>query len=192
MIRTLRTMLFRRFEVNGTKKWVKEIQALAVTYNSRPHSTTMVPPKQVLADPLALAFRDRQTEEAAHSRSKRLIIPKIGALVVLSRYRSSLQKEASGTFMREPLRVIRVDTNSPIPLVHLEDMKGERIKGGAYLTEIFEIRGRPPAKKIAAVIKQRKRGKKTEYLVSYIDHPKKFNDWIHTLPIYARSLVNIK
>lgn len=199
-------MLQRRFDINKNQKWVSEVKALARNYNRRPHSTTKAAPDDVLKNPLIFAFPkhcgdEESTKPASVPIAKALErrLPRIGQLVVLSRLRSIVQKEAVGTFMREPLRVIRVDRSHPIPLIHLEDLRGERIKGfiflsnyrncnistclgGAYLEEIFPIAGKVPPKVVEKVIKQRRKEGRTEYYVSYIDHPRKFNEWIRRLP----------
>lgn len=188
-------MLQRRFEINKNVKWIKEVDLLAQSYNRRIHSTTKVAPNDVLKNPLIFAFPNNcssQHNAAANQTSLRAEIrrtnalnkriPKIGQLVVFSRLRQFGSKEASGTFLNEPLRVVRIDRRNHIPMVYLEDLKGERIKGGAYIDEIFPISGPTPPKIIEKVLKRRKSGRKMEFFVSYRDYPAKFNEWVTKLP----------
>lgn len=124
--------------MNGSERWDRhELREIVGTYNSRPHSVTGVPPAALASDPLLLAFSEEGKEERAAQRKgttrpRRLdkIVP--GCLVVISRERGVFEKEASsrGTMTSECFRVRRVDSSHPIPLIHLEDMAGERILGG--------------------------------------------------------------
>ena len=59
-------------------------------------------------------------------------MPPIGAYVRLNRLRGLHDKEASGTFTEEVFRVRGVSRKYPIPMVYVEDLLGEAVKGGHY------------------------------------------------------------
>ena len=55
-IRTLRTLLQRRFEASKSTYWEKELPKIIANYNKRKHSVTKIPPNDLARDPTLLVF----------------------------------------------------------------------------------------------------------------------------------------
>jgi hypothetical protein len=175
-IRTLRTLLQRRFEVSNSIKWEKELPKIIASYNKRKHSTTKLPPNDLARNPLLLV------SEAPRRPSKKYKLPAVGAHVRLNRLRGIFEKEASSTYTEEVFKVVRHKTSVPIPLIYVEDMAGDPILGGLYPEEYQQITW-SGKKEIDKVIRERKPpGKPREFLVAYKGWPPKFNAWVNRRP----------
>lgn len=176
VIRTLRTLLQRRFEASDSIKWEQLLPPIISNYNKRIHSTTKIAPNLLARNPVMLSDEPREAHQ------KPVLLPRIGSLVRLNRLRGAFEKEASSTWTEEVFKVVRHKTSTPIPLIYVEDLMGDPVEGGLYPEEYLEINW-DGKRKINEVIKQRKqKGKPKEYYVSYWGWPPKFNQWISRLP----------
>jgi transposase InsO family protein len=129
LIRTLRTAIQRYFESTGSRRWLDYLDHFVRLYNDRRHSTTKQRPWDVVVDPtivMPLKMQSKSTKK----------LPPIGSLVRVSRLRSQFEKEASGTWSRETFRVVGHHIGQPIPMVSIEDLKGQAIAGKFYLDEV--------------------------------------------------------
>lgn len=174
-IRTLRTLLQRRFEAADSTAWEKELPKIIANYNRREHSTTHVKPYDLARNPFLLE------EKPKPKPARRSRLPPIGSFVRLNRLRGLFDKEASSTWTGEVFKVIRHKTSSPIPLIYVEDMMGDKILGGLYPEEYQQVTW-TGKKEFSHVVKTRKRDGKTEHLVAYKSWPSKFNTWLFRLP----------
>ena len=176
-IRTLRTLLQRRMESTGSLKWPKLLVQIIASYNKRRHSTTKVSPEQLVAEPWT-AIPTPNVE----SKKKKFVLPKVGSYVRLNRLRGMFDKEASSTWTEEVFKVVRHKTSTPIPLIYIEDLTGDKIQGGFYPEE-YQVVKWDGKRQVDKVIKERKiQGKPREYLVSYRGWPPKFNAWTKQNP----------
>ena len=174
-IRTLRTLLQRRFEASKTRKWVHELPKIIANYNRRNHSTTKIPPDQLARYPFLISTSKEPTKVD-------LVLPPIGAFVRLNRKRGIFEKEASNTWTEEIFRVIRHNRSGPIPLIHVEDIQGEKIEGGLYPQE-YQLIHWNGKKEGGVIIKERKLPRKPkEYFVTYPGWPRKFDEWVTQPP----------
>jgi hypothetical protein len=174
-IRTLRTLLQRRFEASNSLKWEKELPKIIANYNKRKHSTTKQPPNLLARQPWL-------PHSVKHQQKQARELPPIGSLVRLNRLRGTFDKEASDTWTEEVFRVVRHNKSMAIPLIYVEDLDGERIEGGLYPEEYQQVTW-DGKRQVDKIIKERKlKGKPREYFVSYRGWPPKFNQWIKTRP----------
>ncbi|GFX99843.1 uncharacterized protein F54H12.2 [Trichonephila clavipes] len=77
-----------------------------------------------------------------------------------------------------------------IPIVYrLKDLQGEEIKGTYYEAELQKVvdSGFYP---VENVIKQRKRGRITEYFVKFLGYPEKFNEWVTDIQKKTKYLIS--
>ena len=174
-IRTLRTLLQRRFEASKTRKWVPELPKIIQNYNRRKHSTTKIPPND-------LARRPYLWSENEQGERQNIKLPPIGSFVHLNRKRGIFEKEASNTWTEEVFKVVRHNRSPTIPLIYIEDLLGEAIEGGLYPEE-YQVVDWNGKKQGGVVIKERKlRGRPREYFVTYPGWPHKFDEWITRQP----------
>ena len=178
-IRTLRTLLQRRMEHAGDSKWERHLPSIISNYNRRVHSTTKLPPNDLAKDPFLYKWPGSSPLSPAKRKHK---LPPLGSFVRLNRLRGLFEKEASSTWTEEVFRVIAHKTSSPIPLIYVEDLTGDKIEGGLYPEEYQQVDWNGK-RDIDKVIKQRRlKNKPREYFVSYRGWPPKFNQWVSKLP----------
>ena len=171
-IRTLRTLLQRRFEASKSTHWERELPKIIANYNRRKHSATKIPPNDLARNPMLFIPLSKSPP------SKRYKLPPIGSHVRLNRLRGIFEKEASSSWTEEVFLVTRHNTTGAIPLVYVEDLKGEPILGGLYPEEIQQVSW-DGKRQVDKIIKQRQlRVKPREYFVSYRGWPVKFNEWL--------------
>ena len=186
-IRTLRTLLQRRFEANESLAWEKEMPKLIANYNRRKHSTTALPPNELVAKPWLLADRATEGQPSNPTRPpprRKYKLPPVGSLVRLNRLRGLYEKEASDTWTEEVFRVARHNSSktAPIPLIYVEDLMGQGIAGGLYPQEYQSVTW-DGKRQVEKILRQRKRpGQPREYFVSYRGWPSMFNSWTKTRP----------
>ena len=174
-IRTIRTSLSRYFLATDTLRWIDFLPKFVSGYNNRIHSTT----KQ---RPLDLAVDTMLTYKTTDDESHPSVLPPIGAYVRLNANRGIFGKESKGTWTKEVFRVVKHQTSTPIPMIFMEDLKGEPIEGGFYPEEYQQIDwdGR---KQPSVILKTRTRNHVKEYYVSYDGWHQKFNEWLDYDPI---------
>ncbi len=70
------------------------------------------------------------------------------------------------------------------PVYRIKDLDEEELEGTFYEKELQKVDKGPDALYIIdKVIKQRKRGRKTEYFVSWRGYPSKFNSWVTDIQV---------
>ena len=171
-IRTLRTLLQRRFEASKSTSWERKLPKIIANYNKRKHSVTKIPPNDLARNP-ALLIMVPESKPA-----KQVKVPPVGSHVRLNRLRGIFEKEASSSWTEEVFLVTRHNTSGSIPLVYVEDLKGDPILGGLYPEEVQQVSW-DGKRQVDKIIKQLQlRGKPREYFVSYRGWPVKFNEWL--------------
>ena len=85
-------------------------------------------------------------------------------------------------FSEEIFKIIKIDKQRSPYVFYLEDLGGEKIKGGAYAEEIIPTT-LPTKWVINEVIEERidKKSGKISYFVSFRGYPSKFNQWVDNL-----------
>ena len=169
VIRTIRLAVQRHFEHTGVQQWMDYLPTFVSNYNNRRHSTTKLRPLDLVNDPM-LTVTPANTEHRAYR------LPDIGSFVRLNRLRGVFEKEASGNWTREIFRVVSHKTSSRIPMIYVEDLTGQPISGGLYPEEYQPIPWKKE-KKVANVLKTRKRRGQSERLVTYVGWPDNFSEW---------------
>lgn len=194
-IRTLRQLLQRRLDASGSLRWERELPKIVNGYNRRRHSTTRLTPLTLVEAPWRIVDTydakrlEQPGKEAADRRLHRRLVaalPAIGSLVRLNRLRGAFGKEASGTWTEELFRVIRHNTTRTIPLVYVEDLRGQEIFGGLYPEEIQPVKWsgkRRPLK----IVRERTvpvggRRRVKEYLIRWRGWPPAFDEWVRRRP----------
>ena len=172
-IRTLRTHLQRHFDATGSVKWGTALPKIIANYNKRVHSTTKQVPNELARDPSLPVPPPKPPPKRKYK------LPSVGDNVRLNRLRGLFEKEASDTWTEEVFRVVRVKTSTPIPLVYVEDMAGDKVLGGLYPEE-YQVVVWDGKKRQDKVLKQRKlQGQPRQYFVSFKGWPQKFNTWVY-------------
>jgi hypothetical protein len=91
--------------------------------------------------------------------------------------RDVFEKESSGGWTREIFRVTGHRIFQAIPMITIEDLTNEPVKGALYPEEYLSVPYHGE-KTIAQVLARRTRNKIKEKLVNYVEYPEKFTEWI--------------
>ncbi|GFX27156.1 uncharacterized transposon-derived protein F54H12.3 [Trichonephila clavipes] len=158
----------------------KVLQTDAVIYNHSYHRSIKMEPvsvsrhnrKQVLKN----LYGGLRNEKPKAPRFK------IGDIVRINKQKLHFEKGYEQNWRRELFIVFEIVQRIPI-VYRLKDLQGEEIKGTYYEAELQKVvdSGFYP---VENVIKQRKRGRITEYFVKFLGYPEKFNDWVTDIQKY--------
>ena len=178
VIRTIRNAVQRHFESADTYEWVNFLPTFVHLYNNRSHSTTHMKPLDLAVDLMLVPPPNKKPKLTPYA-----ILPPVGSYVRLNRLRNTFDKESSGGWTEEVFKVVRHKIHSTnIPMLWVEDLLGEPIRGAYYPLECQEVRW-DGVRKVNSILKTRKRkGHPTEYLISYYGWPRKFNEWTFVKP----------
>ena len=174
VIRTLRTAVQRYFEQSGTRRWIDYLPQFVDQYNNRRHSTTGQRPWDVLADPMLLIPHGH--EPAASRRH----LPPVGSYVRISRLRSQFEKEASGTWSREVFKVTAHRLGQSVPMLSIQDLLGNQVRGSFYLDEVQPIEWSAD-RQLDTIHATRTRRGKMQYYVSFDGYPEDYAVWVDSV-----------
>ena len=162
---------------NRTWKWTDYVEQAMKIYLTRKHSTIGMSPLQAEKENNASEVRQNlfkffQKGRKIKSKPKY----KLNDTVRIWKEKHIFQRGYSEKFSREFFKIIKILHNLPVPRYVLADSAGEVIKGKFFGDEL--ARFEPSDLFEIEVLKTRKRGKKTEYLVHYIGYPSSMDQWI--------------
>ena len=87
------------------------------------------------------------------------------------------EKGYTANWTIEVFKVIEVLPTTP-PTYKLEDLQGKDITGSFYGNELLKTKMTENIYLINEVLKERKKGNKKEYFVSWLGYPKSANSWV--------------
>lgn len=167
-IKTLKQRIYRYFTQNNTWRWVDIIEQFADNINNTYCSA-------IDRKPSSVTYETRLPEDkrvfAKHSKFKK------GDCVVLSNLRRVFDKAYLGTFGKELFVVSRVNLEKPVTY-RIVDQQGEKIEGIFYDQELRAAKNVDNVYKVEKILAERKRCRKKEYLVKWLDYPESFNSWV--------------
>lgn len=134
--RTIMNRLWRVFNLQGSHKWLNNLQPIMDSYNSTKHRTIQMRPidvnKQNEADLLRTVYRKNQTLNVYAKKTNKF---KVDDHVRVSKYKSLFEKGYTPNWSTEIFKVVKISPTEPITY-RLADMDGERIKGCFYEQEL--------------------------------------------------------
>ena len=106
---------------------------------------------------------------------------KVGQTVRMKQSKRVFKKGYESNWTEEIFKIHSLFPSDP-PTYILKDLAGEIIKGKFYEQEIQPVTHKPEdVYVIERVLKTRRRGKRTEYLVKWRNYPDKFNSWVDNI-----------
>ena len=172
--RTLKTRMWRYFTHASTLRYLDVLDGLLESYNSSVHSAIKMTPASV---------GPHNSKEI----SARLYPPKkpikawkfeIGDRVRLRQARKAFIKGYLPAWTEEIFTVKRRVPTDP-PTYEIADWVNEPVRGRFYAQEIQKIEPKEDqAFKVDKILKTKREGGKTRYLVSWVGYPSKFNSWV--------------
>lgn len=175
--RTLKEKMWRYFTMSNTYKYIDILDALMANYNHSHHRTIGTFPANVSHknenEILNKAFRiDSDSVDFKFN---------IGDKVRVSKVKKPFEKGYWPNWSEEYFIIESRFARTPT-VYTLKDQMGEKLQGVFYETELQKI---DPSTNdlhvVEKVIKTRKRGKKTDYLVHWRGYPSKFDSWVSKL-----------
>ncbi len=135
-------------------------------------------PSEVNEKNILQVYRNIKESQKLVGGKKRLKL-KVGDYVRLSKQKQDFQKSYLPVWTQEVFKIKSIANRNPI-VYYVEDLAGEELKGTFYELELQKIKfDEGAARSIEKIIKQRKKGKITQYLVKWQSYPTKFNSWVN-------------
>lgn len=167
--RTFKNLLWKRFSLQGSYKWLNILKELADLYNNTVHRTIGMKPKQVTAK------NEKKILSTVYSIIKmRNLNSKfnVGDQVRISKYRSLFDKSYTPNWSNEIFTVRKVQSTHPITYL-LKDENNEDISGGFYEMELQRVKHRN-----VLLVEKVVRRKGNKMLVKWLGLDNSKNSWI--------------
>lgn len=166
--RTLKGMMWKEFNMQGTYKWLDLIKNVVNAYNNRKHRTIGMKPAEVKKKHEKLLLK------TVFNRIKMTTTPKyqVGDYVRISKFRGAFDKQYKPNWSTEIFTIKKVQLTNPVTYL-LQDENNQDIKGGFYELQLQKVK----YSDIYLVEKVLKRkGKKV--FVKWLGFDNKHNSWI--------------
>lgn len=134
--RTLKTIMYKKFSLNGNYKWVNILGDLVKLYNNRVHRTIKMKPKDVtIKDEKKLLSIYKKAQSTPSLKHHTKIRFNVGDYVRISRAKGVFTKGYLPNWSTEIFQVQRILSTSPTTYI-LKDLSGENIRGCFYKEEL--------------------------------------------------------
>ena len=172
--RTLKEMMWKRFDAENTTNWIDMIDGLISKYNNRIHSTIgMTPVQASLNENEALVKQNTLNKIRNISKSK--IKFKVGDKVRISRKKGLFEQGYLANWSEALYIVDKIQKTNPVTYI-LKDLLGETIKGGFYNEELQK--SNQEVYRVEKVLRKKKIDGVEYALVKWNGYSDKFNEWI--------------
>lgn len=169
--RTLKTLMWREFGVQGDYKWVSILPQLLQKYNTSIHRTIGMRPIDVRKKHEKELMK-KINSSSSSSKTKAVVKFKPGDTVRVSKFKALFAKGYTPSWSTELFTVNSVRNTVP-PVYYLSDKEGTPIKGGFYSFELQKTKY-PDTYLVEKVLKRK--GDKT--YVKWLGFDNRHNSWI--------------
>jgi hypothetical protein len=183
VIRTLKEKMFRYMTEKHTKKYIDVLSDLVFSYNNTYHRAIGMTPTEVNIENEGKVLRNLYGSAwgMPKGKPKKKEKPKykIGEFVRISKLKGPFAKGYRGNWTEEVFVVSKVIESFPYARYELKDWGDEVLKGTFYEKELQSV-GIDAGRywKVEKVIKSKKVGQKTKYLVKWEGYPESLNSWV--------------
>jgi hypothetical protein len=174
-IQTLKQMITNYFTETNSRNWVKILPKVVQTYNNREHRSIGMTPTQASDPENEADVFSRLNESPEITKAKK---PKfsVGDHVRITRLKQTFEKGYHANFSYEVFTIAKILNTHPVTY-KLADYVDDIIDGSFYEQELLKTNV-PTYYEVENVVKTRKVGNKTQYLVHFYGWPKKFDEWV--------------
>ena len=174
---TIQNLLYKIMATKRSWKWTDFIGQAMKIYLHRKHSTIGMSPIEAEKEQNSSLVRQNLFKFFQKNR-KRQTKPKykLNDTVRIWKARHTFQRGYDENFSREYFKIREIKQNLPVPRYILEDSMGNVITGSFFQDELIKFE--PNDLFEIEVIRKRKRGRKTEYLVHYLGYPSSMDQWL--------------
>lgn len=170
VIRTLKTSIYKQFQIRGNYRWLDTLQTITDKYNRTVHNTTRM-------RPIDVDINTKLNLSISKIQKRKLPKYKIGEVVRISKYKNQFEKGYTANYTTELFKILQVNSTHPVTY-KIEDMNGNEIKGGFYEMELLKTKY-PNDYLVERTL--RTRGSKA--LVKWLGFPNEENSWINITDI---------
>ena len=171
--RTLKTKMWKYFTHRETLTYVDVLSEMVASYDHTVHRTIGIPPAEVTCVNQATV-------------SKRLYGRK-GDRVRLSKAKRTFKKGYLPNWTEELFTVVKcIETRPQVYLV--KDDHGEILEGTFYAEELQKVIKTDDVYKIEPILKKRKKVRRVQYLVKWLEYQESFNSWIFKQDLQKRGV----
>ena len=177
--RTLKDKMWRYFTHIGNYRWVEVLQDFVSAYNSAPHrSLHGLAPNQVNDENKDELWRIQEGLPPAKVTQSNPTLPElqVGDYVKLSKAKHVFAKGYLPNWTEEVFQVATVNNVFQPTQYTVKDYGGNLIEGSFYRAELQKV-VKPQTYMIEAILGERKRAGKIEYLIKWLGYSADFNTW---------------
>lgn len=171
VIRTLKTWMFKEFNVRGNRKWTDLLPQLTEKYNRRVHRSIGMQPTNVTANTKLNIIDSRKLNKQKFQNRD---------IVRISKFKGAFEKGYLPSWSTELFRVVRVLPTKPITYL-IDDMENNPVRGCFY-TEELQKTNYPSVYLINKIIRK----KKDRMLVNWLGFDNSHNSWINEKDLVKR------
>ena len=176
--RTIKEMLEKIFTATNSKTWIHVIDDVMQIYNNRYHRSIGMTPNEAPS-------REREAYDNMYAdfkpgmeKKKKQLFP-IGSRVRLSKRKGAFGRGYEANWSTEEFFISgKRHMKDGLIMYKVKDAHGEEIKGSFYPQELQRVERKEEIYQIDNILKERGRGNKKEYFVSWQGYPDNFNSWI--------------
>ena len=188
MIRSLKSLIFKYMEQNGTHTWVGVLDSFTSSYNHSNHRSIDATPFEAWHNLTNAELWSRQyLPPTTVARAKPKKLPRersgfkfsVGDHVKLHFLSTKFDRAYHQSWTSEFFTIITRKKQQSIPVYKVKDYRNEVITGWFYEAELQKVLiPEDRSYKIDKILKTKRRGDKTFYLVSWVGWPSIFDSWI--------------
>lgn len=186
--RTLMTRIHKYMTAKGTNKFISLLPQFVATYNNTFHRTIKMTPDEAIAVPEKVVFKNIHGFEDERALLKHMLAkPKLNSnqSVRVANQKGAFEKGYTTNFSDRVYKIDKSITALKRPVYRLKTHDNKIIKGNFYPEEVQAISNSDLYR--VQVIRERKRGRRKEYLVHYINFPDSEDQWISSSQIHSLS-----
>ncbi len=179
--RTLKTLMWKRFTEENTRRWVDMLDSLMKEYNNRKHSSIKMTPLEATQldeeDEKKLWMMLYENKYDDKKFTKKTPKYKVGDWVRVSRHKGVFEKGYHPNWSQEIYKVDGVSNKYPF-VYYLKDYNNEQIEGSFYEDELQKTKY-PDVFLVEKVLKKRTYKGNKQLYVKWVGWSDKFNSWIN-------------
>lgn len=166
--RTLKGMMWKEFNFNGTYQWLDVLKKIVKIYNNRKHRTTGFKPAEITKK------HEKLLLDTVYSNIKMIDKPKykVGDFVRISKIRGVFDKHYKPNWSTEVFSIRKVQLTNPATYL-LKDANNQEIKGGFYELQLQKVKY-PDIFLVEKILKRQK----NKVFVKWLGFNDKHNSWI--------------
>lgn len=178
--RSIKERMYKYFTHRNTLKYMPVLTKLVHAYNNSYHRSIKTKPILVNKGNEGDVWKTLYESKSKSSNVKSSKYS-VGERVRISKAKRTFEKGYLPNWTEEVFNV-KQKKKRDVPVYDLVDDHGEKVLGTFYEQELQKVnKGKDDVYRVEKILKKRKRGGKTEYLVKFLGYPSSFNQWVDNI-----------